>query len=182
MTAGESNPTPITIHHLEMLDQRHFRPSARPEGFSVDLVDPPDPEKNRELYRTVGGEWQWTDKLAWSNDQWRGYACRDSLRTYTGSLGGTQVGYFELETQEGGNVEIAYFGLLPEFIGKGLGGAMLSAAIAIAWGLPGTRRVWVHTCTLDHEHALANYMKRGFSNFRIEAPNGSSSTGEAADE
>lgn len=170
MTAGESAPSPTTIFHLEMRDRSDFRPGVRPGGFRVELVDPPDPERNRELYRTVGGDWQWTDKLAWSEDEWRKYVCRDSLKTYTGSLDGKEIGYFELESQDGGNVEIAYFGLLPEFIGKGLGGALLTAAIEIAWGLPDTRRVWVHTCTLDHEHALANYMKRGFSNFKIEGP------------
>jgi GNAT superfamily N-acetyltransferase len=82
------------------------------------------------------------------------------------------VGYFELESQAGGNVEISYFGLLPESIGKGLGGALLSAAVEGAWKLPDTRRVWVHTCTHDHEHALANYLKRGFRIFKTEEESG----------
>lgn len=168
MSAGESAASPATIFHLEMRDRSEFRPSVGPSGLSVEPVNPPDPEKNRELYRTVGGDWQWTDKLAWSGEDWRKYVCRDSLRTYTGSVDGKEIGYFELESQDGGNVEIAYFGLLPGYIGRGLGGALLSSAIELAWGLPDTRRVWVHTCTLDHEHALANYLKRGFSNFTIE--------------
>lgn len=159
-----------TIFHLEMCDPSDFRPSARPAGFSVESVDPPDPARNRSIYRAVGGDWQWTDKLAWSGDDWRKYVCRDALRTFTACLDGMEVGYFELESQDGGNIEIAYFGLLPEYIGKGLGAALLSAAIEIAWALPDTRRVWVHTCTLDHGHALPNYMKRGFSNFRTEGP------------
>lgn len=159
---------PNTIFHLEMCDRSAFRPSARPVGFGVKLIDPPNPSKNRELYSAVGGDWSWTDKLAWTEDDWRKYVCRDTLRTYSGCVGEMEIGYFELESQDGGNVEIAYFGLLPAYIGHGLGGALLSAAIELAWDFPGTQRVWVHTCTLDHEHALANYLKRGFSNFKIE--------------
>lgn len=159
---------PNTVFHLEMCDRGMFRPSARPLGFGVKRISPPDPSRNRQLYRAVGGDWHWTDKLAWAEGDWHNYVCRDALNTYLGCVDGTEVGYFELESQDGGNVEIAYFGLLPAYIGHGLGGALLTAAIEIAWELPGTQRVWVHTCTLDHTHALANYTKRGFSNFKIE--------------
>ncbi len=61
-----------------------------------------------------------------------------------------------------------YFGLLPEFIGRGLGGPLLTAAVRRAWEIPGARRVWLHTCTEDHPQALANYLSRGFSVFRVE--------------
>jgi GNAT superfamily N-acetyltransferase len=78
------------------------------------------------------------------------------------------VGYFELEQQTQGNVEVAYFGLLPQFVGKGLGGQLLTAAVSRAWEL-GARRVWVHTCDLDHPRALENYQARGFRVFKVEA-------------
>ncbi len=74
----------------------------------------------------------------------------------------------ELEAQAGGSVEIVYFGLLPEFIGQGLGGALLSAAVGRAWEVRDTKRVWVHTCSQDHENALSNYLARGFELFRTE--------------
>ena len=83
-------------------------------------------------------------------------------------MDGETVGFFELETQDAGNVEIAYFGLLPEFIGQGLGGPLLTATIERAWQLPNTRRVWVHTCTKDHKHAIDNYRNRGFEVFKTE--------------
>ena len=73
---------------------------------------------------------------------------------------GTPAGYFELNT-EGRDVELAYLGLLPIFVGKGLGGGLLSAAIENAWGAE-TKRVWVHTSSLDHPYALKNYQDRGF--------------------
>jgi GNAT superfamily N-acetyltransferase len=165
---NRDSPLPATIFHLEMCERGDFLPSKPPSGFGVKEVKPPDPARNRELYRAVGAHWEWTDKLDWSEDDWRKYVCRKEMNTYPGHLDGREIGYFELESQDGGNVEISYFGLFPEQIGKGLGGALLSAALEIAWDFPGTKRVWVHTCTDDHEHALANYLKRGFKVFRTE--------------
>ena len=145
-----------------------FSPKAGLPDFEVTMVAPPNPELNRRCYCDVGSQWKWTDRLTWTEDGWRRYVQRDALRTWVGQLHGQSVGYIELESQDGGNIEIAYFGLLPEFIGQGLGGALLSVAIQHAWDTPGTRRVWVHTCTSDHKHALDNYRKRGFDVFRMK--------------
>ena len=81
-------------------------------------------------------------------------------------MAGSPFGYIELD-QQGESVEIAFFGLLPQYIGMKLGGFLLSEAIRLAWSL-GPKRVWVHTCTLDHEHALNNYLARGFSIYKEE--------------
>ena len=159
---------PNKIHHLEMPGYAAFRPARGVAGLEVRELVPPRPELNRRYYEQVGADWQWTDRLSWSAEDWAEYACRPALHTYLGVLAGEEAGYFELEEQAEGDVEIALFGLLPGFIGKGLGGAFLSEAIDKAWALPGTRRVWVHTCTLDHENALANYEKRGFRVFKVE--------------
>jgi GNAT superfamily N-acetyltransferase len=78
---------------------------------------------------------------------------------------GTPAGYAELERQGAGDVEIAYFGLIPAFIGQGLGGWLLSHVIERAWAMAATTRVWVHTCSLDGPHALANYKARGMVEF-----------------
>ena len=172
MMNGEPQSMSASVFHLEMCDQSEFLPSAHRSEFGVKLVDPPNPERNRELYRAVGEHWQWTDKLAWTEDDWRTYVYRDSLRTYVGCLSGEEIGYFELESQDDGNVEITYFGLFPKHIGKGLGGALLSVTVECAWDFPDTRRVWVHTCTHDHEHALENYRKRGFVVFKTDEPPG----------
>ena len=151
-----------------MRDPNAFSPKSIPPGFEVAIVTPPKPNLNRRFYREVGSQWKWTDRLSWSEDDWHRYVQRETLRTFVGKLFGESVGYFELESQDDGNLEIAYFGLLPEFIGRGMGGPLLSAAIESAWDVPGTQRVWVHTCTLDHKHALDNYRKRGFSVFKTE--------------
>ena len=76
----------------------------------------------------------------------------------------TPAGYFELEEQDVATVELVYFGLLPRFIDQGFGSAFLTVAIEQAWQLD-AKRVWVHTCTLDHPSALANYLARGFRQF-----------------
>jgi GNAT superfamily N-acetyltransferase len=77
------------------------------------------------------------------------------------------AGYFELRKCEDGSTEIAYFGLLPAFLGRGLGKHLLTAATEQAWA-EGANRVWLHTCTLDDPAALPNYLKRGFKPCKTE--------------
>jgi GNAT superfamily N-acetyltransferase len=81
--------------------------------------------------------------------------------------GDEPAGYFELRTCEDRSVEIAYFGLLPPFVGRGLGGSLLTSAVRVAWSFAPTR-VWLHTSSLDHPAALPNYLKRGFTITRVE--------------
>jgi GNAT superfamily N-acetyltransferase len=76
-------------------------------------------------------------------------------------MDGTPAGYFEIEKRPEGEVEIKNIGLLPAFIGQGLGGHLLTVAVERAWAW-GATRVWLHTCTHDHPHALRNYVARGF--------------------
>jgi GNAT superfamily N-acetyltransferase len=139
---------------------------------------------NREMYLAVGENWKWIDKRPWTDEQWQEYAHDPMLRTFAGYYGGEVVGYFELRRsaaspsrgqrsavtrQKEEEVEIAYFGLLPDFIGRRLGGALLTSAIENAWGwTPTPSRVWVHTCNRDHPNALANYKARGFRVYKIE--------------
>ena len=80
-------------------------------------------------------------------------------------LSGTPAGYAELDRGSPDDVEVCYFGLLPEFIGRGLGPYLLDWTIRRAWLPPhgdGAERVWLHTCTLDHPKALATYQRAGF--------------------
>jgi GNAT superfamily N-acetyltransferase len=128
---------------------------------------------NRFLYTEIGRNWSWTDRLVWTTEQWQKYAESTEIETWIGHVRGTPAGYFELanqvepETSVSTAVEIAYFGLMPGFIGHGLGGRLLEAAIRRAWEM-GTSRVWVHTCTLDGPYALANYVARGLRVYRVE--------------
>lgn len=151
-----------TVFFLEMRDPSQLRPARRPKGeLRLDQARIPSPRLNEWFYRSVGETWQWVDRLSWSKERWRAYCARPSLETWVLYVSGTPAGYFELEKQAEGDVEIAIFGLLPEFLGGGLGGWMLTRAVEIAWE-GGAGRVWLHTCTEDHEAALPNYQKRGF--------------------
>lgn len=156
----------VITYHLEMTDRSALRPSqAQPSNVVLMQAKIPCPEFNRFLYTAVGSSWYWVNRLSWTYDRWMQYLNRRELETWVAYVDGTPAGYFELEAQAGGDVEIAYFGLLPAFIGKGLGGWLLTAAIERAWQM-GAARVWVHTCTLDHPAALKNYQARGLRIFK----------------
>lgn len=114
----------------------------------------------RYLYREVGGPYQWLDRREWTDAQIREYLTQP-ITLWLLSSGGAPAGYFELKRNEDHSIEVAYFGLLPDFVGKGLGKYLLVRAIEEAWVLKPSR-VWLHTCTLDHPAALPNYLERGF--------------------
>lgn len=159
--------TLVTTTYLEMTDRTALRRARQPEiPFAVTCAELPSPEVSRFLYMQVGGRWRWHTRLVWDRAQWMRHLERAEVELWIGYARGTPAGYFELERQ-GTDVEIVYFGLLPSFIGRGLGGALLSAAIERAWEI-GAARVWVHTCDLDHPHALANYQARGLRVYRTE--------------
>jgi len=159
---------PVVTHHLEMSEPEALQP-GRPAaaGFEIRRARVPCPELNRFLYTAVGGGWYWVDRLAWTYDQWMRWLDRPEVETWVAYADDTPAGYFELEAQPGGHVEIVYIGLIPRFVGRGFGGALLAAAARRGWDM-GARRVWVHTCSLDHPGALANYLARGFRIFKEE--------------
>ncbi len=160
--------TKVLTHHLEMTGRADLRP-VRYGGQDLEVrrAEIPCPELNRFLYTAVGGDWYWVDRLLWTHERWMTWLDRREVETWVAYLSGTPAGYFELEAQSGGDVEIAYLGLLPRFTGRRLGGVLLTSAVERAWDL-GASRVWVHTCTLDHPGALANYLARGFRVFKEE--------------
>jgi GNAT superfamily N-acetyltransferase len=121
----------------------------------------------RYLYREVGRNYHWIDRLGWSDPEIRDYLASPAVRLWVVYCSGVPAGYVELLDHEDGSTEIAYFGLLPEFIGRGLGKHLLSFAIERAWH-DGANRVWLHTCTLDDPAAMPNYVKRGFKPFKQE--------------
>lgn len=151
-----------TTYTLEMLDPGDLRPK---------YVDFPDlriermkircPEFNKFLHTVIGYEYRWGGRTGWSKDDWYNYVNRDRLETWVAYLSGTPAGYFELEKGTEDDVHIQNFGLLSQFIGKGLGGHLLTKAVERAWEM-GASKVWLTTCTHDHPHALRNYLARGF--------------------
>jgi len=138
------------------------RPPSRPapDGFATRIVH--DPGVNREMYRRVGADYQWVDRLPWSDERWASYA--QGVETHLVELGGRTAGYFELQVDSAESAKIALFGLLGEFHGIGLGGHALTTALNRAREL--RPRVWLTTFTLDSPSALPNYQARGMRPFR----------------
>ena len=133
----------------------------------VELRSPCPLDTYRRLYKEVGQDWYWHSRLKWSDQQLAAHLENPAVTVYELMVGDESAGYFELKRHGDGSVEIEYFGLNPRFIGRKLGGAMLTRAVEEAWNL-GASRVWLHTCTLDSEHALPNYKSRGFRAFKTE--------------
>ncbi|MFD0318007.1 GNAT family N-acetyltransferase [Streptomyces flavalbus] len=164
---------PVTTWSLEQTAPGDLLPAAAPEGeVRIVRAEVPSPEFSRFLYASVGQDIRWVDRLGWSHARWQEYLARPGVETWVAYDRGTPAGYVELEPQDDGVVKIVYFGLVPAFRGRRIGGHLLSYATARAWdladrwpGLAATKRVWLHTCSKDGEHAMANYQRRGFKLF-----------------
>lgn len=157
----------VTTTYLEMTSRSQLRAKTHQDPhFRVIQKSVKRGELNRFLYILVGEPWQWRDKLSWDQAAWKKYAEDEALLTFIAYYKTSTAGYFELISRDSG-VEIAYFGLAPEFIGRGLGGSLLTCALKAAWDL-NPERVWVHTCSLDHPAALNNYLARGMVAYKTE--------------
>ena len=154
--------------YLEMRDKGALRASRiQDPAVRIERVQDCPASFYRYLYAEVGREYRWIDRLGWSDDTIRQHLADPDVTLWLMTVGGAPAGYFELKRDNAGGVEIAYFGLLNEFIGRGLGGHLLTEAVEQAWAR-GAARVWLHTNTLDHPAALPNYLKRGFTAFLSE--------------
>lgn len=162
-------PIAVTRTYLEMRSAGELSPAREPApGSRIERVSGCPPSFLRYLYTEVGRPYHWTDRLGWSHDQFAAYLADGSVTVHVLYVTHAPAGYYELRRHDDGSVEIAYFGLLPEYTGRGLGGWLLTRAVRDAWGR-GATRVWLHTCTLDHASALPNYLKRGFRQFKQES-------------
>lgn len=115
----------------------------------------------RYLYQAVGEAWLWYVRREWDDARLAAHLGRDTTEVFVLYVAGVPVGYFELDASAARETELTYFGLMPEFIGRGLGQFLLQAAIDRAWSRP-LDRLRVNTCTFDHPRALPNYQKAGF--------------------
>jgi GNAT superfamily N-acetyltransferase len=153
--------------YLEMHEPSELQAAPLGQGARVEQVQRCPVSFHRFLYREVGRNYHWRDRLTWSDSEIRNYLDDPAVTLHVLYVQGSPAGYFELRKEPDDSVEIAYFGLLPEFLGKGLGKGLLSDAVTAAWAR-GAKRVWLHTCTLDDPAALPNYLKRGFKPFKDE--------------
>ena len=151
-----------TTYALEMLSPDELRPKCADfPDLRIEQMVVRCPEFNKFLHTIVGYNHRWGGRNDWSKDYWYKYVNRDEMETWVAYLSGTPAGYFELEKTSEGNARILALGLLPQFIGRGLGGHLLTTAIERGWEM-GASKVQVGTCSHDHPHALKNYLARGF--------------------
>jgi RimJ/RimL family protein N-acetyltransferase len=150
------------VTQLEMTAVGQLNPAPLVDGLALRAVEPP--ADIRALHVRIGTPYRWPSATR-TDDEWARWLAEPQRRYRLIEYRGEVAGAADFEPQQGNDVEITTFGLLPEFVGKGLGGYALTLVVADAWTLPGTRRVWLHTSTLDHPNALPNYLRRGFRSF-----------------
>jgi GNAT superfamily N-acetyltransferase len=160
-----------TITYLEMTAPGELSPAAPVPAVTLErAVD--DWRLIKEIHGRIGKAYHWGG-LIWTDGQWAGRLANPWLSHWIIRHGAEAAGLAEIEVHPGGDVQIGTFGLVPEFVGRGLGGYALTLVIRQAWETepvraPAVHRVWLHTSTLDHPNALPNYQKRGLRVFRTE--------------
>ena len=166
------------VTYLQMTSPSQLVAARRPPAhLELEPAREPAAPLLRSAYVRVGGPLRWTGRSAWSDANWEEELSRPGIQAWVARLDDEVIGFVELEAESNGDVGIVVFGLFPEFIGRGLGGALLTLATQLAWkvtapdGTP-ARRVWVQTSSRDHPHARQNYEARGFRTFRRERAQG----------
>jgi prephenate dehydrogenase len=166
--AAPERTVPATRTYLEQTAPGRATTPWPDAGWSVGRATDCPASLYRYLYREVGRPWHWIDRLPWSDERIRAHVASPGVEIWLLTHDGVPAGFAELERARDGSVEIVYFGLLPDFIGRQAGRPFLDAILGRAWD-GGTTRVWLHTCTLDHPRALTNYLAGGFRVIREEA-------------
>ena len=159
----------IDRNYLEIFSLNELIATYNPANeFSLNVIDPPNYQLNKFFYKEIGKNHRWVDRLIWNDKEWIEYTTNNNTKTYILKKENDLVGYFELIFHRDKNeTEIAYLGILEEYLNKKLGSYLLSNAITKSF-LDKPKRVWVHTCSLDHKNALNNYLSRGMKIFKKE--------------
>tara|TARA_B100001027_G_scaffold173100_1_gene124435 strand:+ start:260 stop:763 length:504 start_codon:yes stop_codon:yes gene_type:complete len=160
----------VKRNYLEINSLKDLKePNFSPENCLIGLSSSKDFQINKFFYKNIGKEHRWTDRLVWTDKQWTAYISDQKVKTYILKKSNDFAGYFELIFhKEKKETEIAYMGLLKEYQNKKLGSFLLTSAIKNSF-IDSTKRVWAHTCSLDHKHALNNYISRGMRIYKTES-------------
>jgi len=159
----------VTRTYLQLTDPAQFKAGFGDfPDITLAHVPIPPPKLYRHCYRTVGEAFHWFDRWNWTDDEITAHLVDPNIQLHVALRDGNLAGWYELRrVPEDDSVEIAYFGIVAVEFGRGFGKHLLSCAVRDAWALK-PKRVWLHTCTLDHPNALPNYVKRGFAPYRTE--------------
>ena len=147
-----------------MTSPEQLNEKTQANGLTIVEAEIKEYQFNRYLYQLIGAPWNWTDRSHDSAQQWQEHT--NSVRTWVAYYQGSIAGYYELKAEANGDIEVAYFGLAPNFLDKKLGGYLLSCAVKSAWLITTCKRVYLNTCSDDHPNALDNYKSRGFTNYQ----------------
>jgi RimJ/RimL family protein N-acetyltransferase len=163
-----------TITYLEMTAYDQLVPGRLPPApIDMEWHDRVSMSLLRSTYARIGAPHGWTTRPAWSDAQWQKWLAQPGVQPWLTRIGGEVAGLVELELLPHAEVGIVVFGLVPEYVGKGFGGHLLTLTTRLAWkadhadGKP-TSRVWLQTSSRDHPHAKPNYERRGFRAFHTE--------------
>lgn len=159
---GEPRQLEFVITYLEMTE-RPTRAHVLPIGNKLALLraEPPTVSFYRYLYNTVGEPWLWWERRAMADDELAAIIQDDKVEIYVLYVNGVPAGYAELDRRRPPEIDLAYFGLVPDFIGRRLGQYLLDAIIDIAWSYEPSR-ITVNTCNWDHPKAVQTYQRAGF--------------------
>jgi len=159
----------IVKNYLEIKSLNELVQKKKPNSeYFVEKVSINDFQLNKFFYKQIGQNHHWFDRLVWDDKKWINYVSNPNVFTFVLKNNENIAGFFELIYHKNKlEIEIAYFGLLKDFMAKKLGGYMLTEAIKISFSYK-VKRVWVHTCSLDHKNALNNYLARGMKIYNIE--------------
>jgi GNAT superfamily N-acetyltransferase len=155
------------VTHLEMCQPPAAATTPLPAGLAIRRATAIPPSEYRALFRAVGEPWLWFSRLCLSDEDLRAVLDDPRVETFVLARGTTASGLLELDCRRDPDVEIGFLGVTPDLVGTGAGRALLGFALERAWSRP-TRRVVLHTCTLDHPRALAFYLSAGFRPYRRE--------------
>tara|TARA_B100000242_G_scaffold97502_1_gene66963 strand:- start:917 stop:1420 length:504 start_codon:yes stop_codon:yes gene_type:complete len=162
----------VKRNYLEIYSLHDLKEVYKPSNdYTLSLTDPINFQLNKFFYKNIGKNHKWIDRLSWSEEKWINYVSNKNVRTYVFKFNDDLVGFFELIFHlEKNETEIAYLGILEEYQNKKLGSYLLSEAIKKSF-INNVNRVWVHTCSLDHQNALGNYISRGMKIYKTETLN-----------
>lgn len=153
------------VTSLEMHEAPQGAGAKARDDLELRHVPDPDVAWYRALYGRIGTDWLWFSRQQLDDAALHGIITDPATDVYVLRHEGADAGLVEIDRRSAPDIELAFFGLVPELVGKGAGGWMMARALEIAWS-HNPRRLWVHTCTLDHPGALGFYIRSGFAPYR----------------
>ena len=154
------------VTSLEMLAKPALQPRESKPDWELVKNDKPEAEWYRDLYRRIGEEWLWFSRAIMPEDELTAIICDPKVEIYALNVDGKTEGLLELDFRTDGECELAFLGVTENIISSGAGKWLMNHAINLAWDRNSIKRLWIHTCTLDHPRALPFYIRTGFTPYQ----------------